>query len=73
MLISIDFDEIQEKQRNFAKTLDDICIFQYNYIQDFCNFAQKPIFLFFRRKKQIELSSTQKRKELLFLTAFQSN
>ena len=27
MLISVDFDEIQENQRNFAKTLDNIYIY----------------------------------------------
>ena len=29
MLIYVDFDEIQENQRNFAKTLDNIYIYVY--------------------------------------------
>ena len=31
-MISVDFDEIQENQRNFANTIDDIYIFRYNYV-----------------------------------------
>lgn len=46
MLISVDFDEIQENQRNFAKTLDNIYIYIYNCMWDFCNLHKIYTFLF---------------------------
>ena len=45
MQISVDFDEIQENQRNFAKTLDNIYI--YNCMWDFCNLYKIYTFFYF--------------------------